>query len=135
MYALNCEKTRKESKKYDINLYLCVFPLKEKTAVLLFIENNERRYRKFYKRFNKFSQEEKLAIINYLIFLYSEDVFMSKNIPEHLINNIELKIVAGKTSIPQIGDIPYLKEQVLKEYKIANWGSIPNFLSKENKLR
>ena len=117
------------------NLYLCVFPLKNKTAIMLFIDNNESRYRKFYKKFNKVSQQEKLAIINYLIFLYSEDVFMSKSIPENLINNITLKKLAGKTPIPQIKDLAYLKEQTLKEFKIENWNSIPNFLAEENKLR
>ena len=63
------------------DLHICIFPLKESSIVMMFIDSNNKRYRNFYKKFNKLSHDDKLELVNYLIFLYSEDVFISKNIP------------------------------------------------------
>lgn len=65
----------------DINykiqdLHICIFPLKESTVITMFIDFNNKRYRNFYKKFNKLSHDDKLALVNYLIFLYLEDVFI-----------------------------------------------------------
>lgn len=54
--------------KYKIaNLHICIFPFESKTEILMFVENTHKRYRKFYKRFNKLSLELRLSIINYIL--------------------------------------------------------------------
>ena len=51
---------------YKINdLHLCVFPQKETTAVLLFVENGDTHHKQFEKDFEKLDDESKIGIINY----------------------------------------------------------------------
>ena len=54
------------------------------------MDSQNRRYRKFNKQFKCLSDEEKLKILNYIIFLYSEDIFFSKEIKEVIENSKEL---------------------------------------------
>ena len=62
------------------DIHVCVFPLKDKTAVLLFIDDGDKNYRKFYKQLRKLNDDEQLGVINYIIFLYCEDYFLAKGI-------------------------------------------------------
>ena len=122
--------------KYCVSdLHICVFPLKDKTAIMLFIENGDKRYRKFYKEFNKLPFEEQLGIINYILFLYTEDYFVSKSIYDELQTDsirecAALSLTAYKDS-PFEDTAPLLREK----FNLSNWKSIKNFLSEENKLR
>lgn len=61
-----------------VDLHLCVFPLKNQIAIILFINDGEIRYRRFYKQFRKLSEEEKVGVTNYLISLYCGDYFLCK---------------------------------------------------------
>ena len=83
-------------------LYISVFPLKNSTAILLFIDQNENRYRSFYKPFKKLSEQDKLSVINYLIFLYSEDFFCSCKIKSIIENNKIIQEISGLTSIAEM---------------------------------
>ena len=122
--------------KYCVSdLHICVFPLKNKTAILLFIEDGDKRYRKFYKKFNATPLEEQLGIINYILFLYTEDYFLSKSIYDELQSDSirecsSLSLTAYKDS-PTEDTTPLLKEN----FNLSNWKSIKNFLSEEYKLR
>lgn len=125
----------------DINykiqdLHICIFPLKESTVVTMFIDSNNKRYRNFYKKFNKLSHEDKLALVNYLIFLYSEDVFISKNIPQHILKNNKLIEVSQQSSIAFLST-PFadVTEESKKVYDLSKRNEIPNLLSEKYKLR
>lgn len=64
--------------KYCVSdLHICVFPLENQTAIMLFIEDGDKRYRKFYKKFNALPLEEQLGIIN---FVYRGLLFIQKYI-------------------------------------------------------
>lgn len=125
----------------DINykiqdLHICIFPLKESTVVTMFIDSNNKRYCNFYKKFNKLTHEDKLALVNYMIFLYSEDVFLSKNIPEHILKNDKLIEVAKQSSMAFLST-PFVDtiEESKKVYDLSKRNEIPNLLSEEYKLR
>ncbi len=125
----------------DINykiqdLHICIFPLKESTVATMFIDSNNKRYRNFYKKFNKLTHEDKLALVNYMIFLYSEDVFLSKNIPEYVLKNDKLIEVAQQSSMAFIST-PLVDaiEESKKVYDLSKRNEIPNLLSEEYKLR
>ncbi|SCX81696.1 hypothetical protein SAMN05720606_101115 [Paenibacillus polysaccharolyticus] len=117
------------------NIQICVFPLKTHSIIMMFCRNGENRYSKFFKQFRKLSTEEKLKVINYIIFLYSEDYYFYKGINQEIIGNENLKDVA-KTIPVSIADSPFADSlTAAKEYYDLNKrDSIPNFLSEAFKV-
>lgn len=122
------------SSEYRIqSIHIGVFPIKDKTIVFLFYEKKDKRYRRFFKDFHKYSAKDQLGIINYIIFLYSENFFLSPNIDVEIFNDESFKsIVRCETDI--ITEIPISKDEMSK-YNLQNWNNIPNFLSKEFAIR
>lgn len=125
----------------DINyrfqdLHICIFPLKESSIVTMFIDSNDRRYRNFYKKFNKLSHNDKLSLINYIVFLHSEEIFLSKNIPREILQDNKLIEVSRKTSIFHTNNIFHNFNKALrKEFDLSRMNEIPNLLSEKYKLR
>ena len=116
------------------DLHLCVFPLKNQTAIILFINEGEKRYRKFYKQFRKQNEDEKLGIINYLIFLYCEDYFLAKELPSS-IDIKQLKNIANLTPVVwNVKPITHTKAYAEK-FTLSKWDCIPNLLSECYKIR
>lgn len=124
-----------KNSKYKIqSLHVSVFPLESATIVMLFIDKNDKRYRKFYKHFKKLNREDKLATVNYIIFSLSEDVYMSKDVHDSFIDNDQLKRITGLTSI-NFSDVPGGDSQLLKEnFDFSEMNSIPNFLLMGNDI-
>jgi len=118
------------------DIHICIFPLKESSVIMMFIDSNNKRYRNFYKKFNKLSHHDKLSLINYIIFLYSEDVFLSKNISKEILKNDRLIEVSKQSSVA-ILDNPFVDARDgLKEiYDLSKMNEIPNLLSEQYKLR
>lgn len=123
--------------KYKIkNISLCIFPLKSTSVVMIFVsKKNNNRYRDFFKQLKKLnSLEEQLSLINYILFLYSEDYFLSTSIPQDVLN--ELVSLSSKTpELITFGlEPPSLEEtiQAAKEiFKLQDRKSIPNLLSNQ----
>ena len=117
------------------DLHLCVFPLKTKTAIIMFIDDGAKCYRKFYKQFRKLTEEDKLGVINYIIFLYTEDYFLAKKL-QSSVDMMQFHQVSTLTpnlysSIPN----PPNKYAALNEqFNLARWKIIPNLLSEQYKL-
>ena len=121
--------------KYKLaDLHLCVFPLKKHTAIILFINEGENRYRKFYKQFRKLNGDEKLGVINYLIFLYCEDYFLAKELLSK-IDLMQLKSIANLT--PVVWDIKPITNTsaYAEEFTLSKWNCIPNLLAESYKIR
>ncbi len=130
-----------EDAKYrQQDIQLSVFPLKDCSIVLLFIDSNSKRYRPFYKQFERLSEDEKLEVLNYIMFLYSEDIFFSPTVEEAMIESKELAeltktttdLVATKSN-PFEEDDDYT-EAVKKQFGLKDRVDIPNFLSEEYKV-
>jgi len=124
--------------KYKIqDIQLCIFPLKDSSIILLFMDSNNKRYRKFNKQFQKLDDEEKLELLNYIIFKYSEDVFLSKKIEKIMKSSEELKSVVRSTSDMTCSTYNLLEETinydkaVKEEFNLNQKKDIPNFLSKK----
>lgn len=121
--------------RYKIaDLHLCVFPLKSQTAIILFVNEGENRYRKFYKQFRKQNENDKLGIINYLIFLYCEDYFLAKEISLSA-DLKQLKNVANLT--PVVWNVKPISHTTVyaEEFALSKWNCIPNLLSECYKVR
>ena len=109
------------------NIHIGVFPLESKTVVFMFSEKSEKRYREFFKKFQQYKVHDKLGIINYIIFLYSENFFLSPQIDKRILSKETFKdIVQCETDI--ISELPSDSSE-LNKYNLENWNSIPNFLS------
>lgn len=127
-----------EDEKYKIqDIQLAIFPLKDCSIILLFMDSNNTRYRKFNKQFNKLSEDEKLEVLNYIMFLYSEDIFISPSMEKVMLDSKEL-IQLSKSTADMIAfkdnifkeNVNYL-EAVKEQFSLINRKRIPNFLSRE----
>ena len=120
---------------YNVSdLHICVFPLKTKTAVIMFIKEGDKKYRKFYKQFRKLSDADQLAVINYLVFLYSEDYFLARDI-DKIVDLNKFNEVAVKTPIIW-NSTPVTSTSALSdEFALTDYNTIPNLLSEYYKLR
>ena len=120
--------------KYKIqNIALCIFPLKENSIIMMFVEKNINRYSRFFKQLRKLDGlDDRLSVINYILFSYTEDYFLSVDIPQILLD--ELRSVSSKT--PELISFiqPNLREvlEIEKEnFNLQMRHNIPNLLSKE----
>lgn len=119
-----------KSKKYTIQtIHISIFPLESTSIIMLFIDKNNKRYRRFYQDFKKLDHEQKLGAINFIIFSYAEDIFMNKNVHDAFLKNKNLQKVAGLTSF-QLFDFLSEDNQVIKNSfdVVSRMMTIPNFL-------
>lgn len=117
------------------DLHICVFPLENKSVIFCFTKYGDKRYRKFFKQFRKLSKDEKLKVINYIIFSYSEDVFLYKGLDSNILQNDALKRVAKKTIIA-IADNPYANflAKAIESFSFKEMSEIPNLLDENFKI-
>ena len=126
-----------KSPDYHIqDLHICVFPLKNETVIMMFVDSMDKRYRPFYKSFIKLPIDEKLSLVNYIIFLYSEDVFLSKAIPQEILVNKKLKEVMqqSQVAVVQEVDTDIIQHEAEKVFSLQQHRSIPNLLDERYKL-
>lgn len=113
---------------------LCIFPLKTSTIIIIFNDCNNRKYDKFAKQFNELNLNQKIDIINYIIFSYVEDFYLSSNkkYSIYLKNDClqNLLFLTGPYII-----IDKLEAKRFKANLFTNRIPIPNFLSSKLALR
>lgn len=113
-------------------IHIAVFPLESESVVMLFTDTTTKCYRKFYRQLSKLSLSEQLAAINYIIFSYSENVYMSKRLNEDVLKNQNLINTSKKSSIA-IANHPFADalSSAIMEFSLSKRNEIPNLLSKE----
>ena len=127
-----------QEQKYRIKaIHVAVFPLKSTSAILLFIEDGVKRYRKFYRSLRKLPKDDQLAAINYLVFSYTENVFMNPTTHKELKKNDFFMDMCRKSTdfrshTPFPLDDPL--EAAVKEFSLSKRNEIPNLLSREYAL-
>lgn len=117
-------------------LHICIFPLHQNTRILIFVNRDYRHYDKFTRnRMKKFSINELLTIINYVMFLYSEDVYLRYDLSEDTLKQL---FSVGAISMPDIYRENYFEETkgeiekfIRKNYDLRHRIEIPNLLSKD----
>ena len=123
--------------KYIVkNISLCIFPFEKYSVIMLFVDKNNRRYSKFFRQLQgSESIEEKLEVINYILFSYCEDYFISPLIEKETLE--KLKKLMGKTST-MLGYIPTTANECLeaikKIYDFSERNEVPNLLSSKYAL-
>lgn len=124
------------SPEYKVkNINICVFPLQNETAVFMFIESGDKRYRNFYRQFNKLDRDDRLLALTYIMLSYSEEVYFSKRIEKEIFPNEQLQKISRNTSeilspTPFVDPILVAKEA----YDLSKRKLIPNLLLEKYKI-
>ena len=124
------------------DIHVAVFPLEKTSVVMLFAEDGEKRYRNFYKQFKKLSPEDQLAAVNYIVFAYTENVFLNSKLQNEMKENKQFIELCGQGTeiLAQITpstmhnyDVPSeaLLSKAIKEFSLSKRHEIPNLLSRE----
>lgn len=110
-------------------MHLVILPLQEESVILAFYHKRDKLYRKLRHQLNSISEERCLQFINYLIFAYTENYFISKNIQE-IIENDEKLILLGRENNgnPNLGFLNPDNDFGIG-YQQVKENEIPNFLS------
>lgn len=117
-------------KSYNIEyLHLAVFPLKEATAVILFLDSKSKRYKQFEKYMTDATPEKRLEIINRIIMLYTEDYFLSKQLDEETLKHLE---DSAKTLQDLLTTNPKKSlKNAIKDYDLRRDICIPNLFLRD----
>ena len=123
-----------DQKYKPAELQIGIFPLKEKSVVMMFIDEGSKRYKNFIRQFKDLEIIEQLGVINYIMFLYTEDYFFSKELG----NRIDLsclKSVSGQSldGFRFEDENPY--PSALQECDLSKWTCIPNLLSESFSIK
>lgn len=113
-------------------IHIAVFPLANESVVLGFIDTRNNRYRRFYKQLRRLSLADQLSVINYIIFSYSENVFISKAVSEDVLTNKNF-INACKASSIALSFSRYVNpiHSAVEQFSLDKRNTIPNLLSRE----
>ena len=112
-------------------LHMAVFPLNNKSVVLCFYHKRDKLYRNLRHQFNSASKENVLQFLNYMIFAYTENYFISKSIKHEIENNENLqKLSQESNGIPGLGMLGPNNLFGIG-YRPVSPEDVPNFLSLE----
>lgn len=112
-------------------MHLAIFPLQSESVVLAFYHKKDTLYRRLGHQINSISEQQILAFLNYLIFAYTENYYLSKEIAEELTSNEKLQLLSQEVNgMPNMGFLGYENNCGIG-YKAIEMNDIPNFLSVE----
>jgi len=110
-----------------LSIHLCAFPLKEEqTAVILFYHQEDTIYAKFEKQFQGLPEARKLEFINYLIFRYTENFYISKSARDLLKNQNLIRLFKEGWQLEEFDPSP------CKPIKPSD---IPNLLNAQHAIK
>lgn len=110
-------------------LHIGVFPLKQQSVILLFYHKRDKLYRNLRHQFNSSSKEKVLQFINYLIFAYTENFFLSPKLREEVEANRKLQMLCRENNgLPEFGLLSANNGFGL-DYTPISPAEVPNFLS------
>ena len=128
VYNMNPDYRTKE-------IHIAIFPLEQESIVMLFIDARDKRYRNFYRQLNRLPLDEQLSAINYIVFSYSENVYISKSIDRSILMDSDFVVTCKKSNIA-IASHPFGSSlnAANAEFSLSKRNEIPNLLSKEFRL-
>lgn len=112
-------------------MHLAILPLQTESVVLAFYHKRDKLYRKLRHTINNSSEEKVLQFLNYLVFAYTENYFISKNIRQKIETDEKLSLLGqennGNPSLGFLSPDNYFG----MGYQPIRMEEIPNFLSAE----
>lgn len=121
-------------------LYLCIFPYKTGTKIVLFCDDGSKRLKDFYRTYKELDLDSKLYLLNYMLLLYDEEWCVSGDFDTSVINKETLELINQTTDIllesdsPLKSDIDYkhLREKLFETaFELKTDGNVYNFLKNQ----
>lgn len=80
----------KSEKIINKHMHLCMFPLETESVVFAFYHEEDKEYDEFAKQFTKLHEDEKLALLSYIVYEYQEEMIFAKKFPHRtwLLNKV-----------------------------------------------
>lgn len=110
-------------------MHLCIFPLENESIIFAFYNKKDRAYRQLRHQFNSESESTCLKYLNYLIFAYTENYFISKKMEDVIKDTKLIQLSQEKDGSPNLGFSSFREH--FSEYVPITMDEIPNFLSAE----
>lgn len=112
-------------------VHLCLFPLKGQSVVFAFYHKRDYLYERLNNQINSSSEDDTLQFLNYLVFAYTENIFISKTIEPEIENNESLrKLSLESNGIPMLGFLN-MENFFGMGYIPVKKEDIPNFLDRK----
>lgn len=119
---------------YQQVLFVCIFPLKKETIDLMFIDNEKRRYSTFIKQFNKLKKEDKLKSVLFMMFAYSENIFISKNIQSDLKKDYKVKQISKFLTLNVDAPVGVAINEASSQFNLSKAFELENYLAERYAL-
>lgn len=131
-----------ESANYPMkSLHACIFPLENESIIMIIKDSRDKRFRDFRRQFNNLSETDKLAVLNFIVFAYSEDIFINQAVDIDVLTDSNLSSLAGSTPTitgyalnNSIGTNSFI-EAAKQTFSLNNMKTIPNLLLEQHKVR
>lgn len=112
-------------------LHLAILPVEEGSVIIAFYHKRDKLYRRLRHQINSILENEVLKYINYLVFKYTENFYISKKIKNEIDTNESLqRLTQEKDDKPNLGMLGVDNFWGLG-YKPVDKNEIPNFLLQE----
>ena len=112
-------------------MHLAIFPLNKKSIVLAFYHKRDKLYRNLRHQINSLPKEKVLKYLNYVVFAYTENYYISTTIRHEIEKNENLQMLSMESDgLPGLGLLG-TNNMFGIDYKPISADSIPNFLSSE----
>lgn len=116
---------------YADDIHFCIYPLENESIIMLFCAHDLNLYDNFFDTLKIQNENEQLSIINFLVFAYFEEVFISKNLDESILKNDNLKKISQEQLL--VSANPYFASNLTNtEHKNYCWNALENNFSIEN---
>lgn len=124
-----------DNKKYEVkNISLCIFPLENSSVIIFFTNKKNKRYSEFFNDFRKLNLEKQLSIVNYILFSYTEEYFLSPLVPKNVLNKLR-ELACKMSDCYRRTENPSDRKKVFKQiqeiYNYNKSSEFPNLLSEK----
>ena len=112
-------------------MHLAILPLKNESLILAFYHRRDKLYRKLRHQINSSSEQKILKFLNYIIFAYTENYYISKTIQSTIESDEKLSQLGRESNeYPDFGSLGPDNNFGIG-YQPISMDEIPNFLSAE----
>ncbi len=113
--------------EYQIEyIHFAVLPINNQTIILAFMDKDNMRYDRFIKRVNALSKTKKVQLISYMLFLYCEEYYYSKQITQRI--PIQVKKIATSLEDPFFVNPQESLKRAIEDYSLRKAWTFPNVL-------
>ena len=123
-----------ESKNQQM-IFLCVFPLKEGSVIIMFSDSKAKHYSCFLKQFNEQVLDYKLKSILFIMLAYSENIFISKSISDIIKHDEKIKEVASFLSLNVETSRESATMEAMKQFELSKAFELENYLGEKYALK